>query len=722
MPTLQTDVFAVEGMTCGSCAGRVERALLDREEVTEAAVNLMAAKVKVTFDPDTDVTSLFEEVRSIGYEMGPLAPDGGGFSSDGLFGEETRRQRRTFVASAFFAAPLMVISMLAPHEPLWLTCQWVLSVFLVFVWGRQFHLIAFQRARVGQASMDTLVSIGVLAAFFYSTWAAFDGRPVYFETAGMIITLILMGRYLETRAKDRASLAVAKLMELGFSSSVRVIRDGEEVEVSQEDLRVGDTAVVLAGEKFPADGVITGGHSTVDESMLTGESVPVERTVGDSVYCGTINGTGRLVFTVTEVGADTALSRIVAMVEEVQASKPPIQRLADRVSSVFVPASILIGIVTFVAWLVLGGDLWEAVRNGIAVLIIACPCALGLATPAAIMAGSGRGAELGVLFKNAEVFERTRAVDTVAFDKTGTLTRGEMTLTDVDAQDPETFLRLVGSVEGATSHPIGRAVAEGALGRGVEIVSPEDVETAAGRGVVGVVDGVRVWVGKADFLAEAGLDATDRQREVMGRLEDQAKTVFVAGWEGKVRGVLAVSDSLRPTSGETVSRLRSMRIAVALITGDNARSASVVAAQLGIDDVKAGVLPGEKAQELILMKDQGAVVGFVGDGINDAVALAAADLGIAIGTGTDVAVESGDVVLMSGDPLGVPTSLALARGTYRVIVGNLVWAFVYNVAAIPLAAAGLLNPMVAAFAMAFSSVSVVTNSLRLRRFKAPTAP
>ena len=722
MTTLQTDDFRVEGMTCGSCAGRVERALLQREEVAEAEVNLMAAKVRVTYHPETDLSSLFGDVKEIGYEMAPLTPEPPGSVSQGLFGKETKRQRRTFVAAALFAGPLMVISMLFPHEPLWLGSQWVLSAFLVFVWGRQFHRIAFQRARVGQANMDTLVSVSVLAAFFYSTWAAVDGRAVYFETAGMIVALILMGRYLETRAKDRASLAVAKLMELGFSSSVRVIRGKEEVEIPQEDLVVGDLGVVLAGEKFPADGVIATGHSTVDESMLTGESAPVERTVGDPVYCGTINGTGRVVLRVTEVGADTALSRIVAMVEDVQASKPPIQRLADRVSSVFVPASILIGIVTFVAWLVFGGDLWEAVRNGIAVLIIACPCALGLATPAAIMAGSGRGAELGVLFKNAEVFERTRAIDTVAFDKTGTLTEGEMTLTDIYAEDPDNFLRLVASVEGAASHPIGRAVAEGARERGVEIVTPEEVETVAGRGAVGVVDGVRVWVGKTDLLTEGGLEPTGAQLEVMGKLEDQAKTVFLAGWEGEVRGVLAVSDTLRATSAETVSRLRLMKIAVALITGDNARSASVVASQLGIYDVKAGVLPGEKGQELIRMKDRGAVVGFVGDGINDAVALAAADLGIAIGTGTDVAVETGDVVLMSGDPLGVPTSLALARGTYRVIVGNLVWAFIYNVAAIPLAAAGVLNPMVAALAMAFSSVSVVTNSLRLRRFKVPTAP
>ncbi len=709
-------------MTCGSCAQRVERALLQREDVTQAEVNLMGARVRVTYQPDTDPSSLFDDVKDIGYEMAPMAPEADGAVSAGLFGEETKRQRRTFVAAALFAGPLMAISMLAPHDPPWLAAQWVLAAFLVFVWGRQFHVIAFRRARVWQASMDTLVSVGVLAAFFYSSWAALDGQPVYFETAGMIIALILMGRYLETRAKDRASLAVAKLMELGFTSSVRVIRGGREVEVSQEDLTAGDLAVVLAGEKFPADGVITSGHSTVDESMLTGEPVPVDRGSGDAVYCGTINQTGRVVFRVEGVGADTALSRIVAMVEEVQATKPPIQRLADRVSSVFVPVSITIGIVTFIAWLVFGGDLWLAVRNGIAVLIIACPCALGLATPAAIMAGSGRGAELGVLFKNAEVFERTKAIDTVVFDKTGTLTEGEMVLTDVIADNPDGFLRLVGSVEGATSHPIGRAVADGARERGVSIVTPEETETVAGLGVVGVVDGVRVWVGKSKFLSDSGLQGDVRYLETIEALEDQAKTVFVAGWDGQVQGVLAVSDSLRPTSAETVSRLRSMEIDVALLTGDNARSAAVVAERLGIENVKAGVLPGDKGRELARMKESGALVGFVGDGINDAVALAEADLGIAIGTGTDVAVETGDVVLMSGDPLGVPTSLALAQGTYRVIVTNLVWAFIYNVAAIPLAAAGVLNPMVAALAMAFSSVSVVTNSLRLRRFKAPTAP
>ncbi len=708
-------------MTCASCSQRVERALLQMEEVTGAEVNLMGAKVKVTFAADTDVTSLFDEVRSIGYEMGPLTPEvteAGG----GPFARESRRQLRNFVAAAVLAAPLMVVSMLAPHEPVWLTIQWVLAGLVVFVWGRQFHQIAFQRARGRQANMDTLISVGSLTAFIYSTWAAFDGQAVYFETAGMIVTLILLGRYLEAKAKGRASQAVAKLVELGFSDSVRVIRGSGETEIPQEELEVGDLVVVLAGEKIPADGVVTGGHSTVDESMLTGESVPAERTVGDSVYCGTVNQTGRIVFEVEQAGADTALSRIVEMVDEVQSSKPPIQRLADRISSVFVPVVILLALATFVGWLVGGADLWEAIRNGVAVLIIACPCALGLATPTAIMAGSGRGAELGVLFKNAEVFERTRAVDTVVFDKTGTLTEGKMTLTDVSADDPEKFLRLVGSVEGGSSHPIGQAVVKGALDRGVGTTMPEQVEEMAGQGVAGVVDGVQVWVGKPGFLADAGLRPGPGHLETMKELEEEAKTVFLAGWEGEVRGVLAVSDSPRPTAAEALSRLREMGVALALLTGDNVGSASVMGRRLGIDQVKADVLPAEKAQEIARFKQEGAVVGFVGDGINDAVALAAADLGIAIGTGTDVAVEAGDIVLMSGDPVGVPVSLALARATYRVIVANLVWAFGYNVAAIPLAAAGVLNPMVAAAAMAFSSVSVVTNSLRLRRFRPATAP
>ena len=687
-----------------------------------ASVNLMGAKVRVTHDAGTDLSLLFDAVTAIGYEAAPLPSDSPGPDLEDPYYEEAKRQRRVFAASALFAVPLMVISMLGLDQPVWLVTQWVLAAAVVFWWGRQFHKIAWLRVKLGQANMDTLVSVGSLTAFGYSTWAALSGQAVYFETAGMIVTLILLGRFLEARAKGRASQAVAKLVELGFSASVRVMGADGEYEISQDQLQVDDLVVVLAGEKIPADGVITSGHSTVDESMLTGESLPVDRSVGDPVFCGTVNQMGRLVFRAEQVGADTALFQIVKMVEEVQSSKPPIQRLADRVSSIFVPVVIVVAILTFAGWLVAGSDLWEAIRNGVAVLVISCPCALGLATPTAIMAGSGRGAELGVLFKNAEVFERTREVDTVVFDKTGTLTEGKMTLTDVSADDPGRFLRLVGSVEGGSSHPIGQAVAKGAVGRGVEIVSPDEVETVPGRGVVGVVDGVRVWVGKPDFLADAGLEVSADHLQTMRALEDEAKTAFLAGWDGDIRGVLAVSDTLRSTAAEAISRLREMDVTLALLTGDNARSASVMGQRLGIDQVKADVLPADKAREIERLREGGVVVGFVGDGINDAVALAAADLGIAIGTGTDVAVEACDIALMSGDPLGVPTSLALARATYRVIIANLVWAFGYNVAAIPLAAAGLLNPMIAAAAMAFSSVSVVANSLRLRRFRPATAP
>ena len=460
----------------------------------EASVNLMGAKVRVTHDAGTDLSLLFDAVRKIGYEAAPLPSGSPGPDVEEPYYQEAKRQRRVFAASALFAFPLMVISMLGLDQPVWLVVQSVLAAVVVFWWGRQFHRIAWQRLRVGQANMDTLVSVGSLTALGYSTWAALSGQAVYFETAGMIVTLILLGRFLEARAKGRASQAVAKLVEMGFSASVRVMGEDGEYEISQDQLQVGDLVVVLAGEKIPADGVISSGHSAVDESMLTGESLPVERSVGDAVFCGTINQMGRLVFRAEQVGTDTALHQIVKMVEEVQSSKPPIQRLADRVSSIFVPVVIVVAILTFAGWLVAGSDLWEAIRNGVAVLIIACPCALGLATPTAIMTGSGRGAELGVLFKNAEVFERTRAVDTLVFDKTGTLTEGKMTLTDVSAEAVVDFLRLVGTVEGASSHPIGQAVAKGAQDRGVTLGTAEEVEVVAGRGVVGVGRG-RTGVG-----------------------------------------------------------------------------------------------------------------------------------------------------------------------------------------------------------------------------------
>ena len=475
--------------------------------------------------------------------------------------------------------------------------------------------------------------------------------------------------------------------------------------------------IVLPGEKIPTDGVVVAGESSVDESMLTGESHPVPRFPGDEVFGATVNQEGRLEVEVTNVGPNTALNRIVKLVEDAQASKAPVQRLADKISGVFVPVVIAIAVLVFIGWMIGSGEVATALRNGVAVLIIACPCALGLATPTAIMVGSGRGAELGVLFKNAEVFERARSIDTVLFDKTGTLTRGAMTLSDVVASGNETeFLYRVGSLEAASGHPIGKAVALGAEERGVELGEPETVSAIAGSGVIGNIDGTQVIIGKPKLIAEHGLLIPTHLEDAMNALERQGKTAFLAGWDGETRGVLAVADTVRETSARAISQLSAEGAAAMMITGDNSITAEAIGHQVGITDIVAEVLPGDKAAEVVALQRSGRTVAFVGDGINDAPALTAADLGMAVGSGTDVAIEAGGIVLVSGDPRLAVTALRLAKATFRTIRQNLGWAFGYNTAAIPLAAAGLLNPMIAAAAMAFSSVSVVTNSLRLRRF------
>ncbi len=716
MADQDTITFDVEGMTCASCALRIERVLGRQEGVEQALVNFAGQEARVRVADGADVAGLQAAIERIGYQIQPFAPGEERVPVVERYAEETRAQRRNFVLAASFAAPLMALSMLGPETTAWEWVQFALAFPVVFVFGAQFHTIAWKRLRGLEASMDTLISVGTLAAFGYSTWAVITEEPVFFETAAMIVTLILLGRFFEARAKGRASEAVTRLLELA-ATQARVVRGGEELLVDPLEIAPGETVVVFPGEKIPVDGVITAGASSIDESMLTGESMPVDRVVGDRVYGATVNQQGRLLLEVTEVGPNTALAQIVRLVEEAQASKAPVQKLADRISAVFVPAVIAIAIVTFVGWLIGSGEIATSVRNGVAVLIIACPCALGLATPTAIMVGSGRGAELGVLFKNAEVFERTRSLDAVVFDKTGTLTRGAMTLTDViaDIDEPE-FLRLVAAVEAASSHPIGKAVALGTEERDIVVGRADDVEAIAGRGVSGMVAGRRVVVGKPKLMADLGLVARDDQVAALERFEGEAKTAFLAGWEGEVRGVLAVADTVRDTAIQTIADLRELDVEPAMLTGDNARTAGAIAAQLGISRVAADVLPGDKADEIARLQADGSVVAFVGDGINDAPALTQADVGIAVGTGTDVALEAGDVVLMSGEPRLVVTSLRLAQATYRTIVQNLFWAFGYNVAAIPLAAAGLLNPMIAAAAMAFSSVSVVSNSLRLRRF------
>ncbi|MEO2107641.1 MAG: copper-translocating P-type ATPase, partial [Actinomycetota bacterium] len=583
--------------------------------------------------------------------------------------------------------------------------------------GWPFIREAGRRARRFTANMDTLIAIGTLAAYLFSTVQLFTGGDLYFETAALIIAFLVLGRYFEARAKSRAGKAIAALLELG-AKEARVIRDGVEVMVPVDQVVRGDLMRIRPGEKVPTDGVVEDGASAVDESMLTGESVPVEKTTGSTVTGATVNASGVLVVRATAVGAETALSQIVKLVADAQAGKGEAQRLADRISAVFVPVVLVLALLTFAGWTVVAGDPVGGLIAAVAVLIIACPCALGLATPTAIMVGTGRGADLGILIKGVEVLERTRTITTVVFDKTGTLTTGRMSLTDVQAAatTEEELLRRVGAVEADSEHPIGQAITTAARSRVGTLPAAGDFEALAGHGVRADVDGATVWVGRRKLLAEAGLilaeDLDDRARA----LESAGKTAVFAGWEGEVRGVLAVADTVKDDAAAIVDRLHDMGLTVAMITGDNARTAQAVADSVGIDRVMAEVLPSDKQSEVQRLQAQGEVVAMVGDGVNDAPALVQADLGIAIGTGTDVAIESSDLTLMRGDVAGVATAIQLSRRTYRTILQNLGWAFGYNTLAIPLAALGLLNPIIAGAAMAFSSVSVVTNSLRLRRF------
>ena len=708
--------FDVDGMTCASCAVRIERVLGKQDGVDEATVNLAAHEARVAIDDSVDPTALEAAVAKIGYDLTERLETEPPRDIQAMYSEEQRHQFRMFAIAAALTVPILVLAM-GGFEGNWSRwTQGLLTVPVVFYAGLQFHRAAAVRLKGRTANMDTLVSLGTLSAFGYSVWALLADEPVFFETAAAIITFILLGRYFEARSKQTASQAISRLLELG-AKNARVERDGATITIPVDELRRGDVMVVQPGEKIPTDGVILEGRSSVDESMLTGESVPVDRQAGDDVFGATVNQHGALRVRATGVGGETALARIVHMVEEAQATKAPIQALVDRVSSIFVPIVLVISVATFAAWLLIDGDAATALRNAVAVMIIACPCALGLATPTAILVGSGRGAQLGVVFKSADVFERLEKVDVLAFDKTGTLTTGVMRLTEVEADDETDFLRRVASVEVATGHPIGRAVAEGTEARDIELVPAHDVEIVAGKGARGVVDGSEVVVGKPKLAADLGLHVLEAHAAAVERWEAEALTAFVAGWDGSTRGALAVGDTVRPTAAPTVAGMQDRGVMVAMITGDNVRTAEAIAGQLGITEVKADVLPGEKADAVKEWQSQGHQVAFVGDGVNDAPALATSDLGMAVGTGSDVAIEAGDVTLMSGDPALARTAIELAARTLRGIRQNLGWAFVYNVTALPLAAAGMLNPMIASAAMAMSSVSVVLNSLRIRRFR-----
>ena len=734
-PAEPTDVveFDVGGMTCGSCAARVQKVLGRQLGVADAEVNYGTGKAVVHLSADAPAATdaLAAAVEKIGYSL--AAPSGSAHteptdveSVDDGDRELSEVARWRWRALASLPVAVFMVSTMFFHETAMTTTwlrwlQFFLAVPVQFVIAWPILVGAATRARHLTANMDTLIAVGTLSAFTFSTYQLLtDGMELYFEAAVVIIFFISLGRWLEARAKSRAGAALRALLELGAKEARLVDAAGDERMVPVESLRVGDTVKVRPGEKVPVDGEVIGGRSAVDESMLTGESVPVDKQPGDDVAGATINASGVLTVRATRVGADTALAQIVKLVEQAQTGKSAAQRLADEISAIFVPTVLAIATLTFLGWTVIGGDVRDAVYAAVAVLIIACPCALGLATPMAIMVGTGRGAQLGILIKSVETLERTRRITTVVFDKTGTLTEGAMSVTDVVADGATSeaeILAAAGAVEADSEHPIGRAIATAARDAHGSLAPVTEFEAIAGHGIRADVDGTVVWVGRRELAAQADLDLSDDLDAAAAELESAGRTAVFAGWDGRVRGVIAVADTVKPSAATTIDRLHELGFTVAMITGDNARTAQTVADELGIDRVIAEVLPADKQTEVERLQASGAAVAMVGDGVNDAPALVQADLGIAIGTGTDVAIESSDLTLMRGDVALVVTAIELSRRTYRTIVQNLFWAFGYNTIAIPLAVAGLLSPMIAGAAMAFSSVSVVANSLRLRRFR-----
>ena len=717
--------FSVEGMTCGSCAARVQRVLAKTDGVADAEVNLATGRAHLTLQRPLPTAELQARVARIGYGLTPLAETpGGGDDPDERARRSWRRRVWLVAPAAVFAVATMLAGPTLMEDPGWRLALFAVATLVQFGIGWPFLREAARRARRGTANMDTLVAVGTLAAYGFSVvQLVTGGMELYFETAILLIAFVTLGRYFEARARGRAGQAIRALLDMG-AKQARVVRDGAEVLVPVEQVTIGDLLRIRPGEKVPVDGEVLEGTSAVDESMLTGESVPVDKAPGDRVAGATVNTSGVLTVQATAVGADTALAQIVQLVEQAQAGKGQLQRLADRTAAVFVPVVMVVAALTFTGWALLGGDPTRGLTAAVAVLIIACPCALGLATPTAIMVGTGRGAELGVLIRSVEVLERTRRITTVVFDKTGTLTRGQMALTDVVAAegvDRADLLRLAGAVEADSEHPIGAAIAAAARQQG-DVPAAHRFQAVAGQGVhaevaAGASGPMMVWVGRRKLAADAGLLVPQTLEAAAERLEQEGRTAVLVGWQGEARGVLAVADTLKDGAAGLVGRLHAMGLEVAILTGDNQVTAQPIAAAVGVDRVLAEVLPADKVGEIArLQAAEGRVVAMVGDGVNDAPALVQADLGIAIGTGTDVAIQASDLTLLRGDLEGVATAIALSRRTYRTIVQNLFWAFGYNTAAIPLAAAGLLSPVIAGAAMALSSVSVVANSLRLRRF------
>ncbi|RST14020.1 copper-translocating P-type ATPase [Streptomyces sp. WAC05374] len=738
-PTAEVEL-AIGGMTCASCAARIEKKLNRMDGVT-ATVNYATEKAKVAYAGGVAVADLIATVEATGYtarEPEPPAPEA---PDEEERTDELRPLRQRLITAVVLSVPVVAMAMVpALQIEYWQWLSLTLAAPVVTYAAWPFHRAAWTNARHGAATMDTLISIGTSAAFLWSLWALFFGSAgepgmthpfeltiarsdgagnIYLEAAAGVTAFILAGRYFEARSKRKAGAALRALLELG-AKDVTVLRDGRETSVPVADLRAGDRFLVRPGEKIATDGTVVEGSSAVDASMLTGESVPVEVGVGDPVTGATLNAGGRLVVEATRVGADTQLARMARLVEDAQNGKAAAQRLADRISAVFVPVVIGLALATLGFWLGNGSGLTAAFTAAVAVLIIACPCALGLATPTALMVGTGRGAQLGILIKGPEVLENTRRADTIVLDKTGTVTTGRMTLLGVhtaDGTDEAEVLRLAGALEHASEHPIARAVATGAMEKLGALPTPEDFANVTGLGVQGVVEGHAVLVGREKLLADwaialpAGLERAKHEAEAAGR------TAITVAWDGEARAVLEVADAVKDTSAEAIRRLRALGLTPILLTGDNRAVADAVAAEVGIDQVFAEVMPEDKVDVVKRLQAEGRSVAMVGDGVNDAAALAQADLGLAMGTGTDAAIEAGDLTLVRGDLRAAADAIRLSRRTLATIKGNLFWAFAYNVAALPLAAAGLLNPMIAGAAMAFSSVFVVGNSLRLRGFK-----
>jgi Cu+-exporting ATPase len=743
----QTTAIRVElslgGMTCASCAARIEKRL-NKLDGVEATVNYALERAAVTFEPTVSTDDLLAAVEAIGYRAAIVGDTPVSMGSEDVEEREHAMALHglwmRLLISALLTLPVFVLAMVPSLQ--FDSWQW-LSLALagpVVIWGGwPFHRAAWLNLRHAAATMDTLISLGTLAALAWSLWALFIGEAgdpamrmtfditpsaggganeIYLEVATIVVTFILAGRYFESRAKRRAGAALRALLELG-AKDVAVLRDGHEVRIPIDQLVVGDRFVVRPGEKIATDGVVESGSSAIDASLLTGESVPVEVTPGDPVTGATVNAGGRLVVRATRVGSDTALAQMARLVTEAQNGKAAVQRVADRISAVFVPMVVTLAVATLGWWLANGATSSAAFTAAVAVLIIACPCALGLATPTALLVGTGRGAQMGILIKGPEVLESTRAVDTIVLDKTGTITTGQMAVVEViTARGVERLdvLRYVGALEDASEHPIAKAIANTAKTE-VELSAVESFANLEGLGVQGVVDGHAVVAGRVRLLADWGLHPDEHLSAAIADAERLGRTVVVAGWDGEIRAAIVVADTIKPTSAKAVRKLKELGLRPVLLTGDNERSARAVADAIGIDDVIAEVLPRDKVDVVRRLQGHGAVVAMAGDGVNDAAALAQADLGLAMGSGTDVAIEASDLTLVGGDLMAAVDAIRLSRRTLGTIKGNLFWAFAYNVAALPLAATGFLNPVIAAAAMAFSSIFVVSNSLRLRRFR-----